>query len=365
MTKHLSKEFKSLSEAEEALKINYVMDLSQPKTSDPSTFTSPERNPRCSSIPLSPIFACSPNPNKVNSSESKNVGDTVKEFLLCFSNKITTRLKTQIIQHLFEIFTTETVGPDLRQYIEKDFVTTVTSGMSTLFNNNKSNLIYHLSKCFEGTTPKLPLDRMPFGMLDYNIRFFASENTVNLRMENHYASWLETMFAQFGHKWLCLFRGPAWQYDSDTPNPIENFIQDSPNQEESIQQDIILEALSLSSIDLDESDVDLDNDSLELVNSTMCNLSLTDNLYLSLESSEDNQCKVNSSPSLDDGSASMYACSNSKPVSQLWTNLSRNDSVEIETGLVNPAEMERLHGITPMPGKNNRRNPDLFNPLKV
>ena len=55
MTKHLSKEFKSLSEAEEALKIDYVMDLSQPKTSDPSTFTSPERNPRCSSIPLSPI----------------------------------------------------------------------------------------------------------------------------------------------------------------------------------------------------------------------------------------------------------------------------------------------------------------------
>ena len=97
----------------------------------------------------------------------------------------------------------------------------------------------------------------------------------------------------------------------------------------------------------------------------MCNLSLTDNLYLSLESSEDNQCKVNSVPSLDDGSTSMYACSNSKHVSQLWTNLSRNYSVEIETGLVNPAEIERLHGITPMPGKNNRRNPDLFNPLKV
>ena len=365
MTKHLSKEFKSLSEAEEALKIDYVMDLSQPKTYDPSTFSSPERNPRYSSIPLSPIFGCSPNPNKVNSSESKNVGDTVQEFLLCFSNTITPCLKTQIIQHLFEIFIAETAGPDLRQYIEKDFVTTVTSGMSTLFNNKKSNLIYYLSKCFEGTTPKLPLDRMPFGMLDYNIRFFASENTVNLGMKNHYACWLETMFTQFGHKWLCLHRGPAWQYESGTPKPIENLVQDSPNQEESIDQDIIHEALNLSSIDLNESGVNLDNDTLELVNTTMCNLSLTDNLYLSPESSEDNQCKLNSSPSLDDGITSTYACSDSKPVLQLWTNLSRNDSVEIETGLVNPAEMEKLHGITPMPGKNNRRNPDLFNPLKV
>ena len=98
----------------------------------------------------------------------------------------------------------------------------------------------------------------------------------------------------------------------------------------------------------------------------MCNLSLADISYFSLESSTDDQIEINSSHSLlDDGNTSIYASSYSKPVSQLWTNLSSNDSVEIETVLVNLTEMERLHGIISTPGKINKRNPDLFKPLKV
>ena len=61
----------------------------------------------------------------------------------------------------------------------------------------------------------MPLDRMPFGLLPYNIRFFASNRTNALGHEEHYGSWLDTMFSQFGHKWLCLHRGPAWQYEVD------------------------------------------------------------------------------------------------------------------------------------------------------
>ena len=72
-------------------------------------------------------------------------------------------------------------------------------------------------------------------------------------MENQYASWLETMFAQFGHKWLCLHQGSAWQYETDTPKPIENLVQDSTSTEESTDRDIIHEALDRSSIDLTES----------------------------------------------------------------------------------------------------------------
>ena len=223
-----------MSEAEKGLCIDYVLDFSSPKTHDPSTFNSPEKSKRCTSIPLSPIFNCSPNLNDgtSNSIDSNNVGDSVKEFLFLFKSKITPRLKMQILQHLFQMVVTEAAGPDILQYIEKDFVTVVTSGISTLFNNKKPNLIYYLSKCFQGQTPKLPLDRMPSGTLDFNIRFFASNNTVNVRMEDHYASWLETMFAQFGHKWLCLHRGPAWQYESEIPEPIENCDQEPSNEEE-------------------------------------------------------------------------------------------------------------------------------------
>jgi len=85
--------------------------------------------------------------------------------------------------------------------------------METLYKGGKHNLIYSLSKCFEGPTPRMDLNRMPYSLLDYNIRFFACSRTQKLGMEEHYTSWLKTMFSQFGHKWLCLHRGPVWQYE--------------------------------------------------------------------------------------------------------------------------------------------------------
>lgn len=72
--------------------------------------------------------------------------------------------------------------------------------METLYKGGKHNLIYSLSKCFEGPAPRMDLNHMPYGLLDYNIRFFACNRTQKLGMEEHYTSWLETMFSQFGHK---------------------------------------------------------------------------------------------------------------------------------------------------------------------
>jgi hypothetical protein len=65
---------------------------------------------------------------------------------------------------------------------------------------------------------RMPLQRMPFGLVDYNIKYFSSHSSQKLKMEDHYAKWLETMYAHFGHKWLCLFRGPYWQYE-EVVNP--------------------------------------------------------------------------------------------------------------------------------------------------
>ena len=82
--------------------------------------------------------------------------------------------------------------------------------MLTLFEAGK-----HLCECLQqqetsGST-RLPLDQMAYGLLDYN-KFFASSQTRQLDCEEHYASWTETMFAHFGHKWLCLHRATVWQY---------------------------------------------------------------------------------------------------------------------------------------------------------
>ena len=103
----------------------------------------------------------------------------------------------------------------------------------------------------------------------------------------------------------------------------------------------------MSSINFDEN---LDNDNLDLVYSTMSNLSLADTSNSSLENSEENHDDVNNE---------------NKPVSHLWTSLSKNDGMEIDVGLLHPAEMEIYHGITPKSGTSKRRNPDMFNPLKV
>lgn len=185
-----------MSEAEEALKIDYLknsfdfgVELLR------STPRKPVAVPDISS--LSPIFKCSPTMDAPP--KGSGVGDLVKEFLSCFKSSMSSRLKTQLLQHIFKLTIVESDGLDFFKFVSSDFLTSSLSAMKNLFSHKKHNLILDLSKCFEGATPRMPLHQMPYGLLDYNIRFFASYRTQKLGMESHYASWLETMFAQFGH----------------------------------------------------------------------------------------------------------------------------------------------------------------------
>ena len=126
--------------------------------------------------------------------KGSGVGDVVKEFLSCLKSSMSSRLKTQLLQHIFKLTIVESDGLDFFKFVSSDFLTSSLSAMKNLFSHKKHNLILDLSKCFEGATPRIPLHQMPYGLLDYNIRFFASYRTQKLGMESHYASWLETMF---------------------------------------------------------------------------------------------------------------------------------------------------------------------------
>ena len=53
---------------------------------------------------------------------------------------------------------------------------------------------------------------MPFGLIDYNVKFFAADSSQKLGIEDHFVQRLSTMFAHFGHQRMCLFCGPYWQY---------------------------------------------------------------------------------------------------------------------------------------------------------
>lgn len=213
----------------------------------------------------------------------------------------------------------------------------------------------------------MPLDRMPFGLIDYNIRFFASNKTQKLGMEDHYSSRLQTMFSQFGHKWLCLHRGPAWQYDED-PMPVQSVQNtlDHSSAADNEEIDIIQSALQQSSLslDLEESSV-----SLEL-SSTMSGCSGTSVQHSNQQNSssaeiEEDQClsplveeNVIPSPEPSDGVQVAH-------LPHLWTHASNIERQEVELGLLSPQEMERLHSIRPTGVNNANRNPWMFDPLKV
>ena len=133
------------------------------------------------------------------------------------STLMSSRLKKQLIQYLYKLYVVEVGGMELFKYIETDFLDLSLNAMQTLFEERKNNLVHSISKCFErresGTETRLPLKRMPFGLIDYNLRFFAADFTQKLGVQEHYAQWMETMFSHFGHKWVALHRGPCWQYE--------------------------------------------------------------------------------------------------------------------------------------------------------
>ena len=192
----------------------------------------PVKNP---SIPdgLSPIFAESP--FKKNSAIMESIGDVINNFIKTFKTLMSSRLKKQLIQYLYKLYVAEVGGMKLFKYIEADFLDLSLNAMQTLFEERKNNLVHSISKCFERrescTETRLPLKRMPFGLIVYNLRFFAADCTQKLGVEEHYAQWMETMFSHFGHKWVALHRGPCWQYeelqdkDAESNNSTESILQ--------------------------------------------------------------------------------------------------------------------------------------------
>ena len=107
--------------------------------------------------------------------------------------------------------------------------------MIELQRANRSNMLLGLARCC-GTqrtesgksTTLLPLTRMPTGLIEYQINFFTSSHKSQARIPFYicsiidcfmqmsacppdYLKWCETMFHNFGHRWMSLHRGPCWQ----------------------------------------------------------------------------------------------------------------------------------------------------------
>ena len=65
-----------------------------------------------------------------------------------------------------------------------DFASISLGAMKVLQENGKPNLIYKWSKCVFGEDGKslIPLHRMPFGLIQYQMEFFTSTNVMQVSM---------------------------------------------------------------------------------------------------------------------------------------------------------------------------------------
>ena len=102
-----------------------------------------------------------------------------------FKTAMTKWMQLQLITYLLKVFIESTYGLNFLHFIDY-IIETVISGVITLYSNGK-NLLYMFLKTLSEN--KLKIDRMPFGLIDYNLRFFHTESAVKLEMEDHYAVW--------------------------------------------------------------------------------------------------------------------------------------------------------------------------------
>ena len=62
---------------------------------------------------------------------------------------------------------------------------------------------------------RLTIGTMPFGLVDYIVKFFGLDSTNNLVCEQDYVQWQETMYAKFRAQWVCMHRSPTSEYEEE------------------------------------------------------------------------------------------------------------------------------------------------------
>lgn len=74
----------------------------------------------------------------------------------------------------------------MNYFVLPDLLPLLLSGVNHLHQEEKDNIIYDLCKCpgeirADGSAARLNVDVMPFGLLAYNCKFFATDDTSNLQ----------------------------------------------------------------------------------------------------------------------------------------------------------------------------------------
>ena len=155
--------------------------------------------------------------SQVNDEESVLPGE-VMQYVTKNFGKLSKVQRMELVTCQLRMLIEMDFSKDLMYFVPRDLLPLLLSGMRHLHQKEKDNVIYHLCKCLgemrqDGSSARLNVDTMPFGLLAYNCKFFASEDASNLRASEDYKKWMESMYSYFGNTWASLFLGPMWSYD--------------------------------------------------------------------------------------------------------------------------------------------------------
>jgi len=155
--KHLKKKL-SLSEAEEYYGVNYF------KTSTPTVPQSPQT---VEDFTLSPLFRASPSIKRLRNEFP--LGEAIPQFLSLFKGQMSSKMQFQLVNHLFKLMIEQKHGLSFLHFLHGDCMEVVTNGILALHKAGKENIVYQLAHVFGKN--KMDMQRMPFGLIDYNVRF--------------------------------------------------------------------------------------------------------------------------------------------------------------------------------------------------
>ena len=237
--RYLREKFTNISDAEEAYSINYFHDdelfgIQHEVTSTP---TSSDQVP--SAVHASPMLVFSP----LKHAEEKNLPGSVLDVVSSGFVELTQRQRQQLMVNLFHKWLKLHVHQKLNaNYVSLDFLPLLSNALKVLLVNGKNNVLYDAARCFGEMRPgedcpRMPLSRMPFGLISHNLRFFASDDASYLEAPPDYKSWYQSMYTLFGNKWAAMHNGPMWSYTGNSDKEVES----APSGDQS--SDILTQAL--------------------------------------------------------------------------------------------------------------------------
>ncbi|XP_066270847.1 uncharacterized protein [Branchiostoma lanceolatum] len=140
-----------------------------------------------------------------------------------------------------------------------DFASLSTDAMIRLQTMGKPNSMYKFAQCIArnrpgSQEPLMPLTRMPFGLIQYQIDFYTCTNVQQIKMSDDFRRFQDMMEIELGQRFNRLFRGPGW---SGCPrdvwkNPLEARMNVACVSHKTVQHDVAKSG-STATTDIQES----------------------------------------------------------------------------------------------------------------